>query len=103
MSFPFPAKRGVPRYAARGWVLGRWPSRGVDERARPSRAKEYARRDPGTSSAPCAWAAAPGAAVRPETTSGGTIARRLLSRSPPKWTGGQNRERDPEKRSSGAD
>jgi hypothetical protein len=44
-----------------------------------------------------------GAAVRPETTSGGTIARRSLFRSPPKWTGGQNRERDPDKRSSGAD
>jgi hypothetical protein len=29
---------------------------------------------------PRAWAAAPGAAVRPETTSGGTIARRLLFR-----------------------
>ena len=38
-----------------------------------------------------------------KTTGGGTIARRLLFRSPPKWTDGQNRERDREKRSSGAD
>jgi hypothetical protein len=38
-----------------------------------------------------------------KTTGGGTIARRSLFHSPPKWTGGQNRERDPYKRSSGAD
>jgi len=43
------------------------------------------------------------AAVRPETTSGGTIARRCISARPPKWTGGLNRERDAVKRSSGAD
>jgi hypothetical protein len=43
------------------------------------------------------------AAVRPETTSGGTIARRCISARPPKWTGGLNRERDAVKRRSGAD
>jgi hypothetical protein len=41
------------------------------------------------------------AAVRPETTSGGTIARRCISARPPKWTGGLNRERDAVKRRRG--